>query len=299
MPGPPGGGTAMLVPMNASPARPAPAGAARRNRPRRPAMDRAGPDDAPGIVFLHGTRLTRAQWWPQLRRLAGAYRCVAVDLPGHGVLADRPFTIEAATDLVRAAIEAEIPSGRAVIVGLSLGGYVAIDTAEAYPEVVAGLVLAGCSGEAFGPMSWPYRFFRALPGACARAGPGPGQQGVLPAALPAPDRGAHHRGRLLAAGRCRGARPAHRAPLPRPPRPAVDARPRGQRVTRPGLRAGGRVLGGVLPARSPRRHPARHAPLEPGPPERLLPPRRRVREPGRTRSLTLTRPYPPRGVAER
>jgi pimeloyl-ACP methyl ester carboxylesterase len=87
---------------------------------------------------------------------------VALDLPGHGVLADRPFTIEAAIDQVRAAIEAEIPSGRAVIVGLSLGGYVAIDTAEAYPERVSGLVLAGCSGEAFGPMSWPYRGFRAL-----------------------------------------------------------------------------------------------------------------------------------------
>jgi pimeloyl-ACP methyl ester carboxylesterase len=121
-----------------------------------------GPRDAPGIVFLHGTRLTRAQWWPQLRRLRGEYRCVALDLPGHGVLADCTFTIEAATDLVRTAIESEIPSGRAVIVGLSLGGYVAIDTAEAYPELVAGLVLAGCSGEAFGPMSWPYRFFRAL-----------------------------------------------------------------------------------------------------------------------------------------
>jgi pimeloyl-ACP methyl ester carboxylesterase len=121
-----------------------------------------GPKDAPGIVFLHGTRLTRAQWWPQLRRLGGRYRCVAVDLPGHGVLAERTFTIEAAIDVVRAAIEAEIPSGRAVIVGLSLGGYVAIDTAAANPELVTGLVLAGCSGEAFGPMSWPYRFFRAL-----------------------------------------------------------------------------------------------------------------------------------------
>ena len=70
-----------------------------------------GPVEAPGIVFLHGTRLTRAQWRPQLRRLAGAYRCVAVDLPGHGVARRPPFTIEAATDLVRAAIEAEIPSG--------------------------------------------------------------------------------------------------------------------------------------------------------------------------------------------
>ena len=154
--------------MDSFSAPPAPAGASHavgvqpEQDPDSRAWTALGPVDAPGIVFLHGTRLTRAQWWPQLRRLAGAYRCVAVDLPGHGVLADRPFTIAAATDLVRMAIEAEIPSGRAVIVGLSLGGYVAIDTAEAYPERVSGLVLAGCSGEAFGPMSWPYRGFRAL-----------------------------------------------------------------------------------------------------------------------------------------
>jgi pimeloyl-ACP methyl ester carboxylesterase len=38
-----------------------------------------------------------------------------------------------------------------VLVGLSLGGYVAIETAERYPERVSGLVLAGCSAEATGP----------------------------------------------------------------------------------------------------------------------------------------------------
>jgi pimeloyl-ACP methyl ester carboxylesterase len=138
----------------------APPATGRRGGP--PPWTALGPIDAPGIVFVHGTRLTRAQWMPQLRRLAGSFRCVAVDLPGHGALADEPFTIEAATAVVRDAIEAEIPAGRAILVGLSLGGYVAIDTAEAYPERVAGLVLAGCSGEAIGPMAGPYRFFRWL-----------------------------------------------------------------------------------------------------------------------------------------
>jgi pimeloyl-ACP methyl ester carboxylesterase len=152
----------MLVAMNVSSASPTAASEGPRTISDTRPWTALGPSGAPGIVFLHGTRLTRAQWAPQLRRLARSYRCVALDLPGHGVLADRPFTIEAASDLVRLAIEAEIPSGRAVIVGLSLGGYVAIDTAEVYPEHVAGLVLAGCSGEAFGPMSWPYRLFRAL-----------------------------------------------------------------------------------------------------------------------------------------
>ena len=176
---------------------PAPATAGRtsdRPRRRRTARDRArgysrrrwmdplelgtrswtaiGPRDAPGLVFLHGTRLSRAQWWPQLRRLSGSFRCVALDLPGHGALADEPFTIDAAIGTVCRAIDAEIPSGRAILVGLSMGGYVAIDAAEAHPERVAGLVLAGCSAETFGPIVWPFRFFRWLlrNGAARRTG---------------------------------------------------------------------------------------------------------------------------------
>jgi pimeloyl-ACP methyl ester carboxylesterase len=121
-----------------------------------------GPRDAPGLVFLHGTRLSRAQWWPQVRRLSASFRCVTLDLPGHGALAAEGFTIDTAIEAVRTAIEAEIPSGRAILVGLSMGGYVAIDVAEAHPERIAGLVLAGCSAETFGPIAWPFRLFRWL-----------------------------------------------------------------------------------------------------------------------------------------
>jgi pimeloyl-ACP methyl ester carboxylesterase len=87
---------------------------------------------------------------------------VALDLPGHGALAAEPFTIDAAVETVCRAIEAEIPSGRAILVGLSMGGYVAIDAAETHPERVAGLVIAGCSAETYGPIAWPFRFFRWL-----------------------------------------------------------------------------------------------------------------------------------------
>lgn len=106
-----------------------------------------GPPDAPAIVFVHGTRLSRAQWDAQLRRLRGRFRCVSLDLPGHGVRAGEPFTFEAAAAAVAEAIAAAVPSGRAVVVGLSLGGYVAIEAAGRYPDRVAGLVLAGCSAE--------------------------------------------------------------------------------------------------------------------------------------------------------
>ncbi|HEX5828109.1 MAG TPA: alpha/beta fold hydrolase, partial [Candidatus Limnocylindrales bacterium] len=121
-----------------------------------------GPRDATTIVFLHGTRLTRAQWAPQLRRLSGRYRCVAVDLPGHGTRADEPFTAEGAADAVAQAIDAEAASGRALLVGLSLGGYAAIEAADAYPAKVLGLVLAGCSAEPIGPTTAPFRVFAWL-----------------------------------------------------------------------------------------------------------------------------------------
>ncbi len=116
-----------------------------------------GPADAPAIVFVHGTRLTRAQWSAQVRLLSARFRCVAVDLPGHGALAGETFTRDAAADLVAGAIAAESATGKAVIVGLSLGGYVAIDTADRHPERVAGLVLAGCSAEPVGPAALPFQ----------------------------------------------------------------------------------------------------------------------------------------------
>ena len=117
----------------------------------------AGPEDAPAIVFVHATRLSRELWRPQLDRLAATFRCIAIDLPGHGERAGEPFTLAAASDAVVAAIDAEVPSRRAVLVGLSLGGYVAIETAERCPEHVAGLVLSGCSAEPAGPVALAFR----------------------------------------------------------------------------------------------------------------------------------------------
>ena len=48
-------------------------------------------------------------------------------------------------------------AGRAIVVGLSLGGYVAMDLAARWPDRVAGLVLAGATAEPVGPRAIPYR----------------------------------------------------------------------------------------------------------------------------------------------
>lgn len=117
--------------------------------------DIAGRPDAPAIVFIHGTRLTRAAWSAQLAGLSGEFRTIALDLPEHGELAHERFTLRGAAERVVAAID-EAGGGRAVVVGLSLGGYVAMEVASRAPERVRGLVLAGATAEPTGARRLPF-----------------------------------------------------------------------------------------------------------------------------------------------
>jgi pimeloyl-ACP methyl ester carboxylesterase len=117
--------------------------------------DVAGPVEGPPIVFIHGTRLSRGMWAPQMSRLSVAHRVIALDLPGHGDRADEPFTLNGAADSVAGVID-EAAGGRAVVVGLSLGGYVAMHLAARSPDRVRGLVLAGATAEPTALRSAPY-----------------------------------------------------------------------------------------------------------------------------------------------
>jgi len=113
-----------------------------------------GPPDAPAIVFVHGTRLSRGIWHPQLVALSGGFRVVALDLPGHGALRARPFGWDEALEEIVRVID-EAAGGRAVLCGLSLGGYLAMEVAAAHPERVAGLVVSGASAEPRGALMPP------------------------------------------------------------------------------------------------------------------------------------------------
>jgi pimeloyl-ACP methyl ester carboxylesterase len=114
--------------------------------PGLPHWDVTGPEGAPPIVFIHGAMMGRSVWHPQIEALADRYRCVTIDQPGHGTLRDRRFTLEMAVANVLEAIDREA-GGRAVVVGLSLGGYVAMTLAGRHPGKVRGLVIAGSTRE--------------------------------------------------------------------------------------------------------------------------------------------------------
>jgi pimeloyl-ACP methyl ester carboxylesterase len=108
-----------------------------------------GPAGAPAIVFVHGALMGRSVWHPQIDALAGRFRCISVDLPGHGMQRERAFELDDAVAGVVRAID-EAAGGRAVLVGLSLGGYVAMAVAGRHPERLRGLVIAGATREPTG-----------------------------------------------------------------------------------------------------------------------------------------------------
>lgn len=95
------------------------------------------------VVLLHGLRTSRTMWRAQVEALErSGHRALAVDLPGHGTRRGERFTLESADETVVRAVD-EV-GGRALVVGLSLGGYVAIAHAARHPEQVTGLVAASC-----------------------------------------------------------------------------------------------------------------------------------------------------------
>ena len=107
-------------------------------------VDVTGAGNDPSIVFVHGAMFTRKMWLPQQRRLSDEYHTVSFDLPGHGIYGDEQFRMEPAIDRLERAVH-EHADGSAVVVGLSLGGYVATEYAHRYPDDVEGLILSGSS----------------------------------------------------------------------------------------------------------------------------------------------------------
>jgi pimeloyl-ACP methyl ester carboxylesterase len=102
----------------------------------------------PPLVLVHGWPLDRGIWAPQLGAFAGERRVLAPDLVGAGDSSPvGRATIAAHADDLLAWLD-RLEIHQAALVGLSMGGYVALDFAHRYPERLAALVLADTRAEA-------------------------------------------------------------------------------------------------------------------------------------------------------
>ncbi|WP_026732744.1 alpha/beta fold hydrolase [Fischerella sp. PCC 9605] len=107
----------------------------------------AGNDDDPPLVLLHGDGESALDWSWVLPILAATHRVYAPDLPGAGDSSkpDVVYSPEFYTQFVAGFLNA-FGLRRAVLVGNSIGGLVALRFALSYSEAVTALVLVDSSG---------------------------------------------------------------------------------------------------------------------------------------------------------
>lgn len=104
------------------------------------AQRRPVPTSLPPVVFIHGAGGTHQHWLYQVRDLPCSPSYVP-DLPGHGRSeGPAPGSIQAHGDWLIAFLDAT-GLERAVLVGHSMGGAIALDVALRYPARVSGLGL--------------------------------------------------------------------------------------------------------------------------------------------------------------
>jgi pimeloyl-ACP methyl ester carboxylesterase len=94
------------------------------------------------VAFIHGFPHNRSLWAPQVGALVDRARCIVPDLRGFGESSRHgPFSIDQFADDV-ATLLRTLGIERAVIAGLSMGGYVAFALWRRHRSMVRGLVLA-------------------------------------------------------------------------------------------------------------------------------------------------------------
>jgi pimeloyl-ACP methyl ester carboxylesterase len=117
-------------------------------------LDVAYTDEGGGapLLLVHGFPLSRLAWGRQVEAFKGECRVLAPDLRGLGESEATPGAVSMASfarDL-HALLEA-LQVGPVVLAGHSMGGYVALAFAHAYPEALRGLVLVGTKAGADTP----------------------------------------------------------------------------------------------------------------------------------------------------
>lgn len=115
-----------------------------------------GSERARAVVMLHGAMSNRHMWEGVVGHLGDEFRCVLVDLPGHGELINDDFRAEYATTRIGEVLDS-IGEDEAALVGLSLGGYMAQAYTSEHPERVSGLAIVGATKPCTGSTGLMFR----------------------------------------------------------------------------------------------------------------------------------------------
>jgi len=99
--------------------------------------------NGPPVVFIHAFPLNQTMWHDQVAALRNRYRTITLDLRGfgHSDAPPGPYSMDQMAADVRGLLSF-LNIDQAVLVGLSMGGYIALAFYRNYPDAVRAMVLA-------------------------------------------------------------------------------------------------------------------------------------------------------------
>jgi len=112
--------------------------------------------DGPDLVLIHGWSMHSGVWQGLLQLLSTKYRCHLVDLPGHGKTVWRENDFDLSQLLP--SLSAQLPE-KAVYLGWSLGGMIALAMANRYPNKVSKLIMLASTPSFVQQEGWPCAVF--------------------------------------------------------------------------------------------------------------------------------------------
>ncbi|TDD99847.1 alpha/beta fold hydrolase [Flavobacterium cellulosilyticum] len=101
------------------------------------------------VVLLHGFLENKSMWQNLAPELSLKHRVITIDLLGHGESECLGYvhSMEENAEVVRAVLS-ELRIRKVILVGHSMGGYVALAFAEMFPIMIKGLVLMNSTSKA-------------------------------------------------------------------------------------------------------------------------------------------------------
>ncbi|WP_250433337.1 alpha/beta fold hydrolase [Hanstruepera flava] len=108
-------------------------------------------DEGSGIpvVLLHGFLENTSMWKKTIPHISKNNRVISIDLLGHGQTGCMGYlhTMEDKADMVKTVLD-HLKINKAILIGHSMGGYVALAFAELFPKIVLGICLANSTSQA-------------------------------------------------------------------------------------------------------------------------------------------------------
>jgi 3-oxoadipate enol-lactonase len=96
------------------------------------------------LILLHAFPLNRRMWEAQVETFSRSWRVIAPDYPGFGESEswNEPFTLEILAEAIDTLIQEAGIHEKAVLLGLSMGGYLAFELVHKFQDRLKGLILS-------------------------------------------------------------------------------------------------------------------------------------------------------------